>query len=488
MADVNIKNLEAGQAACDTLSSANQKVSLMVDAAAAGPFNSLTNVNPDLGSGFINELNQSLADIYSFLAQNIYPAAVAYFQPDNPGDEDVPDNPYKPGDGDDGGHQHTTPPGDGGGEKPPETEEPVLDTETPTEPITEQTLGEVETMLDDMTLGELDGFIGELVALAESHQLELDKYVEDDQYSDEIKQAILNSPYVPQEFKDYIQDLDSKVVRQIVEAILKGQCPEIFDLNPLNLGIIYTYLQQVAAEKGITVEQLLSDPQYADLLKDTLGKFQNVVDLIKGWSDLSAEEFQASMLKVYDGDSGDLPQEDSDVVRAFVDYLVEETSIPYESLLTDPAYGEVVQEASKQFGKASLFFSLSSHFSKEGMGKNVSQMFNGTNYKAFGMKEENVTSFKSEIDALAQSKNTTAEKILSDPQYADDVRDVLKNSNNCQGVGSIFKKAESSVSQNVAKNLYNTQFKVAETTATEGVSPGTNGTTTTTTTTDGANG
>ncbi len=86
-------------------------------------------------------------------------------------------------------------------------------------------------------------------------------------------------------------------------------------------------------------------------------------------------------------------------------------------------------------------------------------MFDGSNYKAYGMTEESVESFRKEIDSLAQANNTTAEKLLSNSQYADAVKDSLLSSDSASGVGMIYKDQDASVSQNVAKNLYNTSFE-----------------------------
>lgn len=443
-----------GQAACDTLLQGINRLQAVYESYGS-TFNSLAQVNPDLGTMFINQLNGSIGDIYVFLAEHIYPAATTYFQNDIEvpvEEEPAEEQPKDEGPGDSG-------PGDSGpgssgpGSSGPGPSEPPVEDPGETQPINTGSL-------TGMTLDQLDGFTGEVIGLADKHKKYLDEYLEDDQYSDEIKDAILNSPYIPQEFKDQIKDMDSKAVRQVIEDMFKGEYPEVFELNPLNLGIVYRYLENVAKENGITLEQLLSDPQYAELLKTTLADFKNIVELVKGWENLSSEEFQANLLKLYDGnETADLPKSDVPMVRALVDYLSEQVGVKYDELLTDTSYADTLKEATEQFAKTATFFEATSHFTEKGMRDNVSHLYDGTNNKALGMDENNVNTFKGEMDSLAKSNSTTTDKLLSDKTYAETVKESMQKSETTSSIGAIFKNADATVSQKVAKNLYNTKFE-----------------------------
>ena len=238
--------------------------------------------------------------------------------------------------------------------------------------------------------------------------------------------------------------------------MLKGQSPDVVELNPLNLGIVYRYLSKFAAQNGISVEALLNNSKNSELLKTALGNFDNVVDWIKGWEEKPSQDVQKDLLKLYNGDEvADVPQENLDVVKSFVDYISEETDIHYEDLLNDTTYADTLKDAAVQFGKTAVFFSATAHFTTAGMMENASQMFNGTNYKAYGMTKSEVKSFKKEMEKLAKERNTTTDELLTESKYADDVKEALKKSKSAEGVGRIFKNAKSKVSQNVARNLYN---------------------------------
>lgn len=463
--EINITNLEAGQAAVDELVKGITELNTLYSTISGNPFGNLEKVDPDLGTKFNNELKLSLSEVYDFLNSKIAPALSEYFKDDSTPDDPTPtDN----GDPPPGGGDGDPPPGGGDGDPPPGGTGPTaIPTGTPPTP-TDPTLPTGVTVplapavdagpLEDMDLDDLDGTVEALIALSGDEYL--DKFVENDVNADKIKQMLLDSPNVPQEFKDQIKDVDSKVVRKFIEEVLKGKHPEIFDLNAVNLTIIHRYLEQVARDNGITVDQLISDPKYTELLMTTLKGFGNITELFKELAKLPPEDFQAILLKVYDGDgTSELPAEDTDIVRSFVDFIAEETEITYEELLTDKEYAEELRNAAASFGKASTFFKATSKFSEEGARENVKNLYNGSNYKAYGMTMSEADQFKTEIDNAAKANNTTPEKFLSESQYADKVREVLDNSPNCEGVGAIYKNEESSVHQEVAKNLYNTKLE-----------------------------
>ena len=456
MANVVDVNVEGARAANDTFQKGIEKANVVYESIVSNPFNALCSVNPDLASSYLSEFGNSAVDILNFAikirdAVNGYLTKIQETEQEDPKDEETPDPPKNPYGG--GGDDPTQPPTD------PETPPAVVP------PVTGEVID--TSALVDLTVEELDSVIDDLVQLAEKEGKDLDKLLEDPMAADKVKAALLASPYIPEDLKKLLEEADPELVRQTVIALMNGEMPEVFDLNPLNVGIVYSYLCKIASDNGITVEQLLNDPQYSELLKQHLAGFEDVVDLIKSWKDLSSEKLQANLLKIYDGDEiGGMKDETVDIMRTFVDYIADATEIPAEELLLDTKYADILKNATEQFGKTSVFMGAASHYSGEGMQNVVGSLVDGSNAAALGMDESEVTGFKSEIDALAKEKGVTAETLLSDSKYADDVKNTLAASENAKEVGLIYEKSESSVSQKVAKNLYNTEFKVENTTAT----------------------
>lgn len=479
MAESSISiNLESAQAATETLKTGNNKVSVAGETISANPFNPLCSINPDLASTYLTEYINSLTEVYSF-AEKINTALTQYISQIKQNEDGEGDNPIGGGDPPTG----TPPGGDDDPTTPPDTEIPT----TPVvPPVTDGTQinPEIVDETEELNLTQIAGVVGSLIDMSDEKGKGIDEILADPTLADDVKNMLLNSPYLTDELKELLTNADSETVRQTLQAIMKGEKPEVFDLNPLNVGIVYAYLMQVAGENGITVEQLLNDPQYAELLKTTLGGFGDVVELIKSWEELSAEEYQAQLLKVYDGDGiGDLKPTAVNIVRTFVDYVSEATEIGAEELLTDSKYGEILKTATQQFAKTGVFMNAASHYSTGGMAEVVGGILTGENPGALGMTDEEVTGFKGEIDALAQEKGVTSEELLSNSSYAEDVKQALASSENAAEVGTIYSKSEPTVSQNVAKNLYNAEIKTNTTATTTTTSTTTTSTATNTETT-----
>jgi len=449
MANIDV-NLAAAQAAAENLQTATNKIKLAADTMSSNPFNALCN-DPNIAGGYVNEFNQSLSEMLDFSLNKVLAALIKYIE-DLSDDQPIPG----PGPGDNGGG-----PGGPGNPGP-------IDPGDPTDPNGgEQINDDVVTGMSDLTLNELDNVVDSLIDMSKQKGKGLDEMLADETMADELKALLLASPYLSDELKKLIENTDSQVLRKTIQSIMKGLQPEVFKLNPLNVGIVYSYLSKVASENGITLEQLLTDPQYADLLKSTLAGFGDAVDLIKGWETLSPEECQKQLLDIYDGNGiQDKKPSAVAIVRTFVDYISEATQIDTESLLTDTKYAEILHTATQEFGKTAVLINAASHYTTEGAQEVVGNLFNGKNPGALGMNNEEVTGFKAEMDALAKSNGVTTETLLTNEQYADAVKDALANSKNAEEVGLIFAKNESSVSQNVAKNLYNTQIETKTETST----------------------
>ena len=464
MADINITNLEAGKAACEALKSDISSLDAL--RSDKSTFRALASINPSMEGNFQNEYNNSLEDIYNFLNGNIYPAAVEYFKDDNE-DGTNTTNGHSGGGGNisSSGGSNYSKPSDNDDAVPSITIPDVPDPEFDSSSITEEILNKIDkSSVEKMSLRDFDGMLNELVELAKLNNITLDELLLNDKYADLIKQTLLASPYVPQAFKDIILNLDSKIVRLLFLSILNLDYPELFNINSLNLGITYAYLEKIAQENGITVDDLLNNDEYKDILKVTLSKFDNVIELIKGWENLSPDEFQAQLKSFYLGDvSEEFPDEDILATRVFVDYLAEECDVSYEEFLNDSSYASTLKDGAVEYGKSLSYFEAISHTSDKKFIEYTRNLYNGKNYKAFGMNESSLTSFKNEMDSLAKKNNTTVDKLFSDSNYGDEVKNALCESSAANKIGTVYKNASSKVSQNVAKNLYNSKIENSST-------------------------
>ena len=454
MADgANVTSFEALEATDTTVQSGLRHLQVAGDSLNSNPFAGLAACDPDLISPYIAVLAEALMATYD-LANNAHNAIGELMKlkpepdpvPENPGG----DTPTDPGGTDPDpvnprGGTPVNPPVGGGTNPPGEIQEPVVE-EPELEPMDIDT-----SVLRDLPLKDIDGVVDTIIGLAENKNLGIDELLDSDEYSDELKEQLLEA--------------DSVIVRKLFQAIMNGEFPEIFELNPLNIGAAYAYLKRVAEENGITVEQLLTDEQYTETLKGALKSFDGVVDFCKQIDDVEPEVYQDKLLEVWDGSNIE-DKSDGTVyaIRDYISYVAEQVSdadgdVSPEELLTNRDYAEVLKEATQQFAKSCVFLNAGAHMSDKGCRETIGGTMLGKNAKAMGMDKNTQTKFKAEVDSLAASKGIKTETLLSDNQYADDVKDMLLASENAPEVGAIYMKDTSEVSQHAVKNLYENTIK-----------------------------
>lgn len=240
--------------------------------------------------------------------------------------------------------------------------------------------------LEQLEIENIDGIITSITNI--SSDKGIDQILLDDTLSAGLKETLLASPYITEELKQILISLDNETIRKTLLSIMKGETFDVFELNELNVGITYSYLMQVAGEKGMTIDQLLNDPQ---LLKSTLGDFDEVAKVIEQWQTLSPNDCQTKLLDVYDGNGvGELKNTTVNVVRSFVDYLSDATDIVYEELLTDNKYAEVLKTATQQFAKSSVFMSSISNYNDNVLSEVTTNLFDKNNNIIETIKENNV--------------------------------------------------------------------------------------------------
>ena len=197
-----------------------------------------------------------------------------------------------------------------------------------------------------------------------------------EEYADKIKEVTLKSQYIPDDIKELLMNSDSKIVQKSLASIMSGNDSEIFNLNSLNLDIIKKRLENVANANDITINQLLTDDKYTNILKEALGEFEDVSQQLIKWDDMEPEEYQKKLLSVYDGDQiDDVKSNTINIIRDFTDYISDATDIVPEELLVQTKYADVMKKAAQEFAKSSIFISASSNYSNEGISGVIKTLF-----------------------------------------------------------------------------------------------------------------
>lgn len=436
--------------ACDTWDGGNQSLETAFQSMQANPFSAMTDFNPSIGKSYIEELKKSMEELL-FESRKMAAATRSYAEQTKSDDDS---DPWIPGGTTDGGGRS------GGGVSSGNNDNTPQAPNTPTQTSeAEKVVDSIDkTSLENLKLKELDSVAGSLRDMSKNVGKGIDEVLADDKYNDDIKNLLLTSQYIPDDLKKILTDNDSVVSRLLLEKIMNGEYPEIFDINPLNMGVIYTYLNDAASKNNISVNELLTDEKNAELLKDTLSQFEDVKDILIGWDDLNAEEYQSKLLDVYDGNEvGDKKASSIEILRTFTGYISDESGVAAEELLTETKYADTMKQATQEFGKSSLFASTLTKYSNKGMNDVITSLYNGTNAKALGMDASKISGFKQEVESFVKNNGISIDSLLTDSSYADKAKECLSSFTNTSSIGSIFKNVDANISQNVMKNIYNTK-------------------------------
>lgn len=347
------------QVALDNFKQANDKLEICLQTSfGSGAFSALTSPE-DFISAWLQEVNQSILEILEF-SQRHYDAIISFLESymDKSNDPELVKPPLVIKNNGSNSNKNSS----------------TSFTSSITTPTVDKEIS--LSSLSQVSLGELNGFIVELKNIANSNNVNLDDLLSKEEYADKIKEVTLKSQYIPDDIKELLMNSDSKIVQKSLASIMSGNDSEIFNLNSLNLDIIKKRLENVANANDITINQLLTDDKYTNILKEASGEFEDVSQQLIEWDDMEPEEYQKKLLSVYDGDQiDDVKSNTINIIRDFTDYISDATDIVPEELLVQTKYADVMKKAAQEFAKSSIFMSASSNYSNEGISGIIKTLF-----------------------------------------------------------------------------------------------------------------
>lgn len=347
------------QVALDNFKQANDKLEICLQTSfGSGAFSALTSPE-DFISAWLQEVNQSILEILEF-SQRHYDAIISFLESymDKSNDPELVKPPLVIKNNGSNSNKNSS----------------TSFTSSITTPTVDKEIS--LSSLSQVSLGELNGFIVELKNIANSNNVNLDDLLSKEEYADKIKEVTLKSQYIPDDIKELLMNSDSKIVQKSLASIMSGNDSEIFNLNSLNLDIIKKRLENVANANDITINQLLTDDKYTNILKEALSEFEDVSQQLIKWDDMEPEEYQKKLLSVYDGDQiDDVKSNTINIIRDFTDYISDATDIVPEELLVQTKYADVMKKAAQEFAKSSIFISASSNYSNEGISGVIKTLF-----------------------------------------------------------------------------------------------------------------
>jgi len=205
---------------------------------------------------------------------------------------------------------------------------------------------------EKLSLENLNGIAEELIKLAEQEGVTLDELLSNEKYKEKLQSILASSQYVPEDLKALILESD-KVTQELLKDISSGKYPSVIGFDDNTKKVYYNYLANIANANNITMDQLLTDDNYKDLLKKSFAVFSAVTAELVGLTDDQITE------KIKKVQSGELDGIDKDAAEVLKEYASE---------------GDGAIDSVKQAGKFGVFGKMSEKSSDDSSKSAVSSL------------------------------------------------------------------------------------------------------------------
>ena len=200
---------------------------------------------------------------------------------------------------------------------------------------------DINTVVSSISELDYTSFIEFMTALGSIVSENLTDYLTKKENASKLKELILNSPHISDEFKAKIKDADPETVQTVLQKILSNHNDYVSDTSK---NTINRYIKSKEYSADLTKAD-----KYKDLLNnaDTLFTEMNSV--------VTKDNLMENVKSIYYGQS-DLSDDTTDLVRSLVDELEEEKNISYTELLGNSSNEEIVKEAMEGLSKTLAYF------------------------------------------------------------------------------------------------------------------------------------
>lgn len=298
-----------------------------------------------LDSGFIKSFDANFKALAESLKQvsSSLKKAVGYIEDNDRNNRDnMPDDDGGGGDDSAGGDDEET-------------------TEPPTSGIDNMSL-QIEEY-KKMSMNDLQSIVDTLQKTAEDNNMTIEELLGDKQNAELIKQALLDS-IKSEELRKLIEEGDIELTRQLIVNILTGEEPEIMGIDSNTVLTLSKYLESIANNNNITVDDLVGKAEYTSLLKTSLTSFGDIGPIING---TTSENIIETMKNINNGNysvEGKDPSGVIGIVRSHLAALAEANNLESEdSVFESTDYANSVGT----LGTFSVFASNASKFNDNNM-------------------------------------------------------------------------------------------------------------------------
>ncbi len=261
-----------------------------------------------------------------------------------------------------------------------------------------------------------------LDALLEKYGLTLEELYSGE-HNDVLNQVLNNASHTTT-FIVTANQLDDLNLQAYLNGLNNG------DSVPKHFVSVESYLSYLAKTEGVSVEELLTDPKYSALVKDSLYQYRESLISLNNLSEKDSVSIQQSINQFLLSDDKSNYNIDGATDKMLEEYLrsvAEKNNISLEDMLTQEKYADLTKESLKEF----MNFSLNGEESDLPVANIVEQ-----------------------ITEIATENNTTPEQILNG-ENNEALTEVITSTENPAEVAEVINNVDENALQNYVNEIVN---------------------------------
>lgn len=242
----------------------------------------------------------------------------------------------------------------------------------------------------------------------------LENYLGDTNNHEDLKKMLEALP-LSETLKQQLSNMEAKDLADLLKDIYTGNRMDLITLSDNSKNVLHNYLSEIALNNGITLNDLLTNSKYADLLKAELGKLDGIDNYLESLLSQDSTTIQQNLLYVYNGNlSENINENTMNIIRILSDQMAEEKNISVEELYTNIEYSDFIKERITDMEHTTSFMKVLSKTESSTSQTLTSKVLNGVS--GFTMNHEGTIANPTYEQIMDAAKNgTVIESITKEP-------------------------------------------------------------------------
>jgi hypothetical protein len=188
-----------------------------------------------------------------------------------------------------------------------------------------------------ISLSDLKTVVDILTKYAAEQGLSLDELLSNVEYADAIKELLLSSPNLSEDYKKLIEEGTSEATLTALKSLMNGDLPEAIGLTQATQLTTKKYLTEFAKANNVSYEDLVGKEGNSHILKKALA---NMADVSTALGGMTEDNVQSTLKSIMDGTYSDnkLSNSAKVLIKSHMDALSELSGASIDEILSDESF------------------------------------------------------------------------------------------------------------------------------------------------------